>query len=130
MRTVLLLVCLLAILPIPTGGQIGAYNTLSGWYYCTDELSCLHEQAHYLDYHNGGISGTQAFREAAVVYILTHDQYSLIGYSMSEMYAWIYADCGGDVPDLLKPFYPSPPVFRALTLPKGTLYYGIHIPGH
>jgi hypothetical protein len=123
--TLLVLLLVLILAPIPTGNQIGAYNIMSKLFYCTSPRVCLHEKAHYIDYNNGSPSQSDEFRQAATVYIFTNKEYDMLGLTMREIYAEIYA--GGNMDMTLKQFYPPVGVeFVEIKLAKGSLYYGIH----
>lgn len=98
------LIWLFVPLPIFLHGRTGLYNTTTGLFWCADEISCRHEQAHYIDWHNGKISETEEFRKSVVIYIVADQDYSLIGYSMPEIYAWMYAN---GVPVGMEGFYPD-----------------------
>ena len=131
MKRILILSALaLLLLPIPTGQQVGAYNTLSGMWFCTDARTCLHERAHWLDYHNDRISDTDEFRRAATVYIFTRRAYGLIGLTMGEVYAELYAQSNGQPPTPLDAFYPPlPGPVVSIDIFGGSLY-ALHDPGH
>jgi hypothetical protein len=125
-RKLFIIASLLFVLPIPVRGQTGAYNTISGLFWCRDEISCLHEQAHYIDFHNGMISDSEDFRNAVTVYIFVGRKYHYIGMPMREIYATVYAESGGAVPDLLNDFYIEiDGEFSKVEVLGGSLYYGL-----
>lgn len=70
-KTVILAAVMLMLLPLPKFGESGAFNTLSGLYWCADERACLHEVGHALDKHAGWISQSPEFANALQMYILT-----------------------------------------------------------
>lgn len=70
-KTFLLAAVVLMLLPLPKTGENGAFNTLSGLYWCADERACLHEIGHALDKRAGWISQSQEFADALQMYILT-----------------------------------------------------------
>lgn len=121
------------VLPIPTVGGIGIINRVSGWYWCTDTYTCLHEQAHLMDKRAGWISETSEYADALFVVLVantktgeheieTYKAIRLLGRNQIEVYADIYAIFGGNVPETLKPFYlPPQPARYVIELPKGAL---------
>lgn len=118
------------VLPVPRLGWLGVMNNVSGWYWCTSPSNCLHEQAHLIDKQAGWISKTDEYSEALFRYLVYRSEmgepeYSimaLLGYSMPEIYARVYAIFGGNVPDTLLSFYPaSRPPRLVIELPKGAL---------
>jgi len=131
-----LLIC--ALLPIPTHGQEGAYNTITKTFWCDTQYVCLHEQAHYIDWSNNKISASTEYRVAVVSYVILEAKtnkslntldvkiINLLDFPMSEIYAHIYAETNGNVPEALKEFYPVLTVkFCSIPLMKGRLYYAV-----
>lgn len=109
------------ILPLPGPGQYGAYNSVSGWVYCSTHDSCLHEIGHALDQQAGWVSDTAAFRQAVQVHILTaQDEFSIrivekllttSQVANRELYASMFAWSGGqreNMPDIFHEFYDWP----------------------
>lgn len=126
---IVFLALILMLLPIPTGEQIAAYNSLSGLFWCVDETTCYHEQAHYIDWHNGMPSQSEEYKFALTVYIFAEQDILAkqivngMGASMEEVYADLYARTTGNVPTSLKTFYP--PVtgtFYSIEVAGGRLY--------
>jgi len=128
--TLLAMALLYIFLPIPIGGQRGAYNTITGLYWCSDTYSCNHERGHQMDAQLGWISHSPEWELALSNYVLemysekTPTPYTwlimgrvieykgafhqLITDEQSELYADIYALSNGrkeEMPDSLEPFY-------------------------
>lgn len=129
-RIILVILAAGLLLPIPKPGQVGAYNTISRLYYCTDEYSCFHELGHYIDYSNGLISHGTEYREAVALYALT--QRDAVAYAIAysagtpieELYAHLYGVARGNMPEALQAFYPAPNgKAREIQLPEGFLVW-------
>lgn len=110
---------LLFLLIVPPLGKPGAYKTYSALAYCTDEITCLHEIGHMIDYASDWISQSNEFRLGLAMYLqkAPYDElYVQITYTLSttkqnqlkEVYAWFFAYAGGDVdniPEDVKPYF-------------------------
>ena len=128
--TLLAMAFLYIFLPIPIGNQRGAYNVITGLYWCSDTYSCNHERAHQMDAQLGWISHSPEWEIATANYVLesyakgeiTPQAYLIIGMMIkykngfhqlitdeqSEIYADIYALSNAnreEMPDSLEPFY-------------------------
>lgn len=141
-RTAVFILAAFLLLPIPGRHETGLYNTITHLIWCTDSRSCEHEIGHYIDGNNGWISKTPEYKTALDYFIfvelkvntrpgdpLAIDIVQMIGQPIQEIYASIYAATGGNVPRSLKRFYPDPPEFHKIKLPKGYLYYALDHPG-
>lgn len=114
--------------PIPFNGSTGAFNTISGLFWCETEKDCLHEIGHKLDMESGWVSQSYTFGSTIEIY-LTYNYmrsddpdplvYSVLGSygflgkepfanSHAEMYAEIFEYSRGiseNVPEILRQFY-------------------------
>jgi hypothetical protein len=57
------------ILPIPSIGDAGDFNTISGLWWCSDKPSCLHEMGHRLDWEANWYSDKPEFRDIISSYL-------------------------------------------------------------
>lgn len=127
--TTIIVVALLLILPIPPPHADGAFNSISGLIWCSDEASCLHEIGHKLDKEAGWISKTDEFGMAIKVFlqwqyqidgkpsefvdIIIHSSglFEFNGYfdnPQAEIYANIFKYADGkqeNIPELFRKFY-------------------------
>jgi hypothetical protein len=99
----------LILLPYPSPGQIGAYNSYSRLYVCVDRETCVHEQGHKLDQELAYPSQSFEFERAVTKFIVKEFSNSPSDYaihlmniiltrnSQKETYAniWMWAD--GDI---------------------------------
>lgn len=116
---ILVLVTFSVFLPLPHlfhGGDVGSFNTISGWYWCTDTDSCLHEQAHYLDWQNDWISSSDEYNLVLASLIPESQRQNMV-----ELYAEIYVLSGGNPPEMLAPFYQGHEHNFCIPLPRGKL---------
>lgn len=125
-----LVVALYTFFPIPIGNQRGAYNTITGLYWCSDTYSCNHERGHQMDAQLGWISHSPEWELALRDYVVKmYSEKTITPYTLlimgraieyqdtfhqlitdeqSELYADIYALSNASrekMPDSLEPFY-------------------------
>ncbi|MBN1451122.1 MAG: hypothetical protein JW963_08925 [Anaerolineales bacterium] len=122
MKRILVLTLFLSwlLLPIPSPGNKGTFNQITGIRWCSDLYSCLHEQAHFIDKSNNWISQSQEFKEALQIYLISELQFNtdkrayqvaklaIGGGDVREIYADLYSLFGGNVPESLREFYLVP----------------------
>jgi len=68
-KYVLVILFLIFILPIPSMGDNGSFNTISGIWWCSDSSSCLHEMGHRLDWEANWYSNKPEFRDIVSSYL-------------------------------------------------------------
>lgn len=115
----ILLILLLYFLPFPNlfgGGDVGSFNTTSGWYWCASPADCLHEQGHYLDWQNDWVSSSTEY-QSVLASLLPES----LRQNTTELYAQIYERSGGNPPEMLAPFYSGREPNFCVPLPKGQL---------
>jgi len=104
--TILIVIALFA--PVKTPWADGAYNKVSGFFWCSSELSCYHEIAHKTDDENGWISHSREFENAVELYAGYDIERGVLNKNLEEIYARLFAQSGGvseNMPELLRPFY-------------------------
>lgn len=75
-KIIVALLLTLFLVPLPLASQNGAYNTISGIFWCKDENSCYHEIGHKLDQQMAWPSRTKEFSFALRTYIFSSMQTS------------------------------------------------------
>ncbi len=68
--SILVVVSIWILLPIPVRGKKGAFNTVSGLAYCAEHWACMHEIGHALDQRAGWISQSPEFYKAVQMYLI------------------------------------------------------------
>ena len=72
--TIVCVALLFLIVPIPLPGTSGVYNYVSNLYWCSDNVSCLHERAHQMDRNQGQISHSKEWSNALYLYVVVQSR--------------------------------------------------------
>lgn len=109
LKKIFLFICIfLLISPLPVPGMDGAYNKVSGFFWCKNQHACIHEIGHKLDDEDGWISHSDEFESAVELYAGYDIERGILNKNIEEIYARLFEHSGGvseNMPELLRPFY-------------------------
>ena len=124
--SILVLVVLMSLVPIPVDQQDGAYNLTSRLAWCRTRAACVHEVGHALDQRAGWVSQSPEFYKALQMFLyveiyqkgitelpagileITYRGDGASGPIKQELYAYIFQVADGNpeqMPESLRSFY-------------------------
>jgi len=107
-KYILIILAVIIFLPAPVPWMDGAYNKISGLFWCSSTASCAHEIAHKIDDESGWISHDPEFREAVETLAGYEIDPGFMNKNMEEVYAGIFERAEGkkeNMPEKFHRFY-------------------------